>query len=284
MCRLLGVTRSLVYYTATPRKIDVELENAVIEEFNNNRKVFGAIKLKRVLKRRNKPLQASRRRIGKIMKKYNLVSKYVQRRKRKQEDKATVNNEALPNLTERKWKERKPLEVIVSDLTYVKVNGQWHYICLIVDISARDIIGFAAGRNKDAKLVRKAIYRADVDLRGIDIFHTDRGGEFKNEITDDIIHAFGMRRSLSAKGTPVDNAVMESLYNCVKAELVYGETFHTLQDLELELFQFVHWYNNVRPHGGLGLLTPKEYKVLIKEGNQEPCEEVRFTKPSNHHI
>jgi transposase InsO family protein len=257
-----------VYYKATPHRIDTELENAVIEEFNNNRKVFGTIKLKRALKRRDKPLYASRRRIGKIMKKYNLVSKYVQRRKRKKTsgaDADIVNNEARPNLVERKWDERKPLEVVVSDLTYVKVNSQWHYICLLVDIAAREIIGFAAGRNKDAKLVRTAIYRADVDLRGIDIFHTDRGGEFKNEILDDIIHAFGMRRSLSAKGTPVDNAVMESLYNSVKAELVYGETFRTLADLELELFQFVHWYNNARPHGGLGMLTPREYKVLLKE-------------------
>jgi len=147
----------------------------------------------------------------------------------------------------------------------VKVGGAWHYICLIVDVSAREIIGSAAGRNKDAKLVRKAIYRAEVDLRDIDIFHTDRGGEFKNEILDDIIHVFGMRRRLSAKGTPVDNAVMESLYNSVKVELVYGETFHTLADLELELFQFVHWYNNQRPHGGLGQLTPREYKALLKE-------------------
>jgi len=255
----------LIYYKPTPHRIDVDLENAVIEEFNNNRKVFGTIKLKRALKRRDKPLHASRRRIGRIMKKYNLVSKYVQRRKRKKSDKTAVNSEPKPNLAERKWNGRKPLEVVVSDLTYVKVGNQWHYICLLVDVCARDIIGFAAGRNKDAKLVRKAIYRADVDLRGIDIFHTDRGGEFKNEILDDIIHAFGMRRSLSAKGTPVDNAVMESLYNCVKAELVYGETFHTLADLELELFQFVHWYNNARPHGGLGQLTPKEYKTLITD-------------------
>jgi len=154
------VTRSLVYYDPTPHRIDTELENAVIEEFNNNRKVFGTIKLKRALKRRDKPLHASRRRIGKIMKKYDLVSKYVQRRKRKKAgnwDADTVNNEAKPNLAERKWDERKPLEVIVSDLTYVKVNGQWNYICLLADIAAREIIGFEAGRNKDAKLVRKAI-------------------------------------------------------------------------------------------------------------------------------
>jgi len=132
-------------------------------------------------------------------------------------------------------------------------------------VVTRDIIGSAAGRNKDAKLVRKSMYRADVDLRKINIFHTDCCGEFKNEILDDIIHTFGMRRSLSAKGSPVDNAVMESLYNCVKAEFVYDEIFRILQDLELELFQFVHWYNNLRPHGGLDWLTPSEYKTALKE-------------------
>ena len=137
---LLEVTRSLVYYEPTPHKIDVELENAVIEEFNNNRKVFGAIKLKRALKRRSKPLHASRHRIGKITRKYNLVSKYVQRRKRKKADAIAVNNEVRPNLVERKLV-----------LTYVKVNSQWHYICLLVDISAREIIGFAAGRNQGCK-------------------------------------------------------------------------------------------------------------------------------------
>ena len=257
-----------MYYKPTPHKIDIELENAVIEEFNSNRKAFGAIKLKRALKRRKKPLHASRRGIGKVMKKYNLVSKYVKRGKRvKRTGKDAVNNENQPNIVERKWDGRSPLEVVVSDLTYVKVGSSWHYICLIADVATRGIIGSAAGRSKDAKLVRKAIYGSDVDLRDIDIFHTDRGGEFKNEILDGIIHAFGMRRSLSAKGTPVDNAVMESLYNCVKAEFVYGETFHTLADLELELFQFVHWYNNKRPHGGLGQLTPSEYKALLKEHN-----------------
>jgi len=257
-----------MYYKPTPHKIDIELENAVIEEFNSNRKAFGAIKLKRALKRRKKPLHASRRGIGKVMKKYNLVSKYVKRGKRvKRTGKDAVNNENQPNIVERKWDGRSPLEVVVSDLTYVKAGSSWHYICLIADVATRGIIGSAAGRSKDAKLVRKAIYGSDVDLRDIDIFHTDRGGEFKNEILDGIIHAFGMRRSLSAKGTPVDNAVMESLYNCVKAEFVYGETFHTLADLELELFQFVHWYNNKRPHGGLGQLTPSEYKALLKEHN-----------------
>jgi transposase InsO family protein len=267
MCRYLGVTRSLVYYKPTPHKPDVELENAVIQEFNENRQVYGRYKIKRALRRRDEPLNASCRRIGKIMDKHGLVSKYVRRRKKRK--KTEVNEEDKPNIVNREFDNRKTLEVVVSDLTYVKVGGKGHYICLLLDIANRDIIGSAVGRQHDAKLVRKAFYRADVDLRNVDMFHTDRGTEFKNEIIDDILHAFNIRRSLSAKGTPTDNAVMESLYNIIKTELIFGMTFHTIEDLELELFDFVNWYNHKRLHGSLDYLPPREYKALKQKQEEE---------------
>ena len=257
MCRLLGVTRSLVYYEPTPHKIDVASENAVIEEFKDNWNVYGTRKLKRALARRKEPILISRRKIGKIMKKYGLVSKYVKKQKSR---KSVINEEAKPNIVNREFEGRKPYDVVVSDLTYVKVGSKWHYVCLLLDLSARDIIGFAAGKNKDAKLVRKAFYRVNTDLRNINIFHTDRGSEFKNEVVDGIISAFGIDRSLSAKGNPYDNAVSESMYNVLKTEMVLNESFDTLDELELRLFEYVNWYNNIRLHGALGYITPMEAK------------------------
>jgi len=263
MAGLLKVTRSLVYYRRHPRKIDADAENAVIEEFKLNWGAYGTRKLKRALKRRNKPIIISRRKIGRIMAKYALVSKYTARRSKSRKNR--VNEEAKPNIVNREFDGRAVLEVVVSDLTYVRVGGKWHYVCLLLDLAAREIIGFAAGRNKDAKLVRTAFYRVKGDLRNIQIFHTDRGSEFKNEIVDSIIAAFGMERSLSAKGTPHDNAVAESMYNALKTEMVFGENFDTLDDLELSLFEYVNWYNNRRLHGSLGYQTPAEYKAKIQK-------------------
>jgi transposase InsO family protein len=71
------------------------------------------------------------------------------------------------------------------------------------------------------------------------------------------MNAFGIERSLSAKGTPIDNAVGESIYNIVKTEFSYGEDF---ADLQLKWFDYVNWYNNVRIHGTLGYLSPAEYE------------------------
>ena len=192
------------------------------------------------------------------MRKYSLTSKYTLKRSGKR--KSDVNNDQIPNEVQRQFSDRKPLEVVVSDLTYIKCAGRWHYLCLLVDLHSRKIIGSAVGRHKDAKLVRTAFYGIQADLRKIKIFHSDRGSEFKNLIIDEIIEAFRITRSLSAKGSPYDNAVAESMYNIVKTEFAFGETFADLDELELKWFDYVNWYNNVRIHGSLGYLTPTEFE------------------------
>jgi transposase InsO family protein len=261
MCKALKLNRSSYYYAGSEKMCDTELENAVIHEFYLSRKNYGTRKIKKQLSREqngHRAIRASRRRIGRIMGKYCLVSKYTL--KRSQGRKADVNNDPAPNLVERQFADRKPLEVVVSDLTYVKCAGRWHYICLLLDLHGRKILGSAVGRNKDAKLVRTAFYGVQEDLRRIQVFHTDRGSEFKNQVIDEIIEAFGITRSLSAKGTPVDNSVAEAMYNIVKTEFALGETFNDYNELELKWFDYANWYNNVRIHGSLGYVTPAEFK------------------------
>ena len=62
---------------------------------------------------------------------------------------------------------------MVSDLTYVRVNRKWNYVCLLVDLFNREIIGFSAGPNKDAPLVYRAFAKVKTKLDDITLFHTD---------------------------------------------------------------------------------------------------------------
>jgi len=261
MCKALGMQRSSYYYKESLKRAETELENAVIHEFYLSRQNYGTRKLKRQLSiEQNKhcAFRVSRRKIGKIMEKYSLVSKYtLKQQKHRVSD---VNNDDVSNVVDRRFSDREPLEVVVSDLTYIKCAGRWHYICLLLDLHGRKIIGSAVGRRKDAKLVRTAFFGVQSDLRRIRVFHSDRGSEFKNIIIDEIMKAFNITRSLSAKGKPIDNAVAESMFNIVKTEFVYGEEFIDLDELELKWFDYVNWYNNVRIHGSLGYLTPVEYE------------------------
>ena len=258
MCKILGINRSTIYYKSKPKKVDTELENAVIKEFYNSRENYGTRKLKIVLNRRK--FIVSRRRIGKIMSKYSLVSKYTIRNTKKQSN--GVNNDEVSNIVNREFDNRKKYDVVVSDLTYIKIGGKWRYLCLLLDLCGRKILGSAVGNQKDAKLVESAFYTVQSDLRLINIFHTDRGSEFKNHIIEQILDVFGIERSLSAKGTPYDNAVAESMYSIIKTEFAFDREFADLTEFKLFWFDYVNWYNNIRIHGSLGYMTPTQWHNL----------------------
>ncbi|HAR6805690.1 TPA: DDE-type integrase/transposase/recombinase, partial [Staphylococcus aureus] len=156
----------------------------------------------------------------------------------------------------------KSMESLVSDLTYVTVAGTWHYICLFIDLFNSEIIGYSAGKNKDSNLVSKAISRINHNLEQINLFHTDRGKEFDNHLIDEVLETFKIKRSLSTKGCPYDNAVAEATMKAMKTEFVKQMQFENLEQLETELFDYVNWYNNFRPHSSLQCLTPVAFKNL----------------------
>lgn len=130
-----------------------------------------------------------------------------------------------------------------------------------MDLFNREIIGYSAGPNKDASLVYDAFATVKANLGEIQMFHTDRGSEFNNHLIDDVLNTFNIKRSLSLKGCPYDNAVAESTFKIFKAEFVYGRSFESLERLKLELGDYIHWFNNHRIHSALGYLSPREFKA-----------------------
>lgn len=197
------------------------------------------------------------------MKIYGLVSKYTVKQYKVHSTKC--NEEKIENIVNRKFDRDQSLDVVVSDLTYVNVNGKWNYICLILNLFNREIIGYAAGKRKTASLVMKAFSSIQRPLNEINILHTDRGNEFKNKSIDQLLNTFNIDRSLSKKGCPYDNAVAEATYKVVKTEFAFDRIFTRFEELKYELFGYVNWYNNHRIHGSLDYLTPVEYRMLMSE-------------------
>lgn len=258
MCKVLNIPKSTYYYISKKTNGVDPIIADVIEIFKKSRKNYGTRKIKHQLEA--KGIVASRRRIGRIMRENGLVSNYTvaQYKVHKQ----PVNQDPVPNEVNREFDGRAPLEVAVSDLTYVRVGGKWHYVCLIVDLYNREIIGYSAGPNKTAQLVYEAFARIKYRLDQISIFHTDRGSEFKNNVIDGVIETFNIKRSLSNKGCPYDNAVAESAFKVFKTEFANQYVFDTLNYLNLMLSDYVNWYNNIRIHSSLGYLTPDAYRKL----------------------
>ena len=258
MCKCLKLARSTYYYEAKPKPDQSDLEHIILTIFHSNHAAYGTRKIKKALGRVAQ--LASRRKIGRIMKQLALVSKYAVAQFKP--GKQSCNEDPVKNELNRQFSGQSPYAVVVSDLTYVRVNYKWNYVCILVDLFNREIIGYSAGIHKDAQLVYDAFARVQTDLSNIQMFHSDRGSEFKNEIIDGVIETFGITRSLSMKGCPYDNAVAEATFKIFKTEFVHGRNFDSLQQLRRELGEYVNWFNKVRLHGALNYLTPLEFRQL----------------------
>ncbi|RKS87435.1 putative transposase [Orbus hercynius] len=192
------------------------------------------------------------------MAKNGWVSKYTYKKYRVHVEKS--NESSVGNELNREFEIGQERKILVTDLTYVRVKQHWHYLCVIVDISNREIVGRSAGRHKTSALVMQAISQILMNLPSIDFFHSDRGKEFDNHLIDECLTEFGIKRSLSRKGCPYDNAVAETTFKAVKTEFVSNSVFNTLEQLKLKFNHYVDWFNYNRLHSTLNYQSPIEYK------------------------
>ena len=142
------------------------------------------------------------------------------------------------------------------------MGARWCYVCLLIDLCNREIVGRAAGERKDAGLVRSAFAALGFSLDDMEVFHADRGPELNNAAIDELLDVFEIKSSLSAKGCPYDSSVDRSANKILKAEFVYRERFSTLRELQAKLSDYVNWYNNFRLHSTLGCMSPVELRLV----------------------
>ena len=107
-----------------------------------------------------------------------LISSYTTAQFKPQKDRC--NESKVANVLNRQFQNQPYRNVVVSDLTYVRVGKHWNYICILIDLFNREIVGYSAGEHKTAELVKQAFRKVEGNLSESHIFHTDRGNEFKN--------------------------------------------------------------------------------------------------------
>ncbi len=74
----------------------------------------------------------------------------------------------------------------------------------------------------------------------------------------------GVQLQFIRLGKPVENAFIESFNGRLRDELLNGELFMGLLDARQKLEAWRRDYNQNRPHGSLGDLTPDEYATQVR--------------------
>jgi len=98
----------------------------------------------------------------------------------------------------------------------------------------------------------------DTDL----IQHTDRGSQYMADDYLALLKDYGIQVSMSGKGNPYDNAMMESFFSTLRAELTDLEHFPTRQAARTAVFEFIEvFYNRQWLHSLLGYHSPLVFEA-----------------------
>ena len=176
---------------------------------------------------------------------------------------SSYKNEVKQNFTT-----DKPNLVWVSDITYVKVNGNFHYVCVIIDLFSRKVISYSVSSKINENLVINTFKKA-FSVRNKPqnlIFHSDRGSQYTSLNFRRLLEQCNVIQSFSAKGYPYDNAVAESFFRFLKSEELNRKTFYNKAQLELSLFEYIEgFYNSKRPHSANNMLSPNQKEKFYFE-------------------
>lgn len=206
----------------------------------------------------------SRQRTARIMKSAGI------RAKRKKKFVVTTDSKhnypVAPNVLNRGFAVERPVQVWVSDITYVKTNKGWLYLTVIIDLYDRKVVGWAMSKGMTAEETTIPAWRMALRNRPVNdqlIFHSDRGVQYAcNAFTNVLKANKWVQRSMSRKGNCWDNAVAESFFKTIKVELVYQQSFPDQEHAELSVFKWIEtWYNKKRRHSALGYKTMEEFEL-----------------------
>lgn len=258
---MLNVNRSTYYKhfcnKPAPRTIqNQQIRLNILQIYSDFDKSIGAYKIQRVLKR-DYGIKISSGRVYRLMNTMNLPKMSTIKPKYK----VSHNDESsYKNILNQKFNQQSPNLVWASDFTYVKVNGKNCYLCVVIDLFSRKIVGWQVSPKHNSDLVINAFKKAYMS-RGYPqniLFHSDRGSEYTGRKFRQVTEKCNVLQSFSKKGYPYDNACCESFFKQMKREELNRRTFATLNEFRLSCFKYIERYNNKRPHASLNNLTPSE--------------------------
>lgn len=257
LAKKLGVSRSSLYYKSRLKIRDQCVREQILAALSEHPS-YGHKRLAIHLGRNKKC-------ILRVMKKYGI--KPYRRRFRRHKKPNDLNQDPLyiPNYA----KSLCPLQrniLWASDFTYFWHRGKWWYLCTILDVFNREVIGVSFSGNHDKELVLSALRDAVQQHPVPTYLHSDQGSEYQSYAYFEMLKEHGIKASFSTKASPWQNGYQESFYSEFKKDLGDTSRFETLGEFMEGLYKQIYYYNNKRIHSAL-----KMPPVLFKQHSPTSC-------------
>lgn len=269
-CTLLGVSRSGYYHYINTSDIRLLKEQQDLEARENILKAFeykGFKKGSRTIKMTLEKvfdIKYSRKKIQRIMRKYNIVCPIRKANPYRRMAKATKEHRVVPNLLNRNFKQGIPGKVLLTDITYLPYgNNQMAYLSCIKDGSSNDILAHhVSGRitlDIATITIDKLIKNHKDELHKDAFIHSDQGVHYTSPKFQRVLKENNLGQSMSRRGNCWDNAPQESFFGHMKDEIDFS-ICQTLEEVIAVVDEYIEYYNNHRYQWGLKKMTPKQYR------------------------
>ncbi len=203
----------------------------------------------------------SERTIGRMLKKPGLHSKIARKYRH-----TTDSNHRLPtapNLLDQQFTVTEPNKVWTTDITYIRTKEGWLYLCVMLDLFSRRIVGWQTSTRIDRQLVCDAFNYA-LARQGYPtglMIHSDQGSQYCSRDFRAVLLTNKAIQSMSRRGNCWDNAVTESFFHTLKGHVVHDSVFSTRKEANSVLFEYIEvYYNRIRRHSANGWLSPEAFE------------------------
>jgi len=267
LCRMMQVSRSGYYaWRGRPEGIrrveDRQLLPLIQASHRTSRRCYGSPRVYRDLV--GQGVTVGRHRVARLMREDGLRGK-----RRRRFRVTTQSHHGLPvasNVLQRQFSPSGPNQAWASDLTYLWTAQGWLYLCVILDLYSRRVIGWSMGARIDRGLVvqalKMAIAHRDI-VPGRLLHHSDRGSQYASHDFNALLDAWRITPSMSRKGNCWDNAVVESFFATLKVECTRDVKLETRAQTRSLIFEYIEgFYNTKRQHSFLGYMSPAEYERI----------------------
>jgi transposase InsO family protein len=255
ICQVLDYARSNYYYQSIER--DEQGLQDVIEEIATKYPCYGYRRITAQLRRRG--LVVNSKRVHRIMREMGLLVKSKPKKRR------TTNSEhdfpRYPNLVQDLAIVR-PNQVWVADITYIRLQNEWVYLAVVMDVFTRCIRGWHLSRNLDQQLTLTALDKA-ISLGKPEVHHSDQGVQYAATAYVKVLEGASIAISMAEAGAAWQNGYAERLIRTIKEEEVDLSDYYDYWDAYSQIGQFIeHVYMHKRIHSALDYLTPVEFEQL----------------------
>ena len=241
---------------------DKDLKAEIQSIFTEHKGNYGYRRI--TLKLRNRGFVVNHKKVQRLMKALGLSARI--RRKRKYYSYQGEVGKKADNLIQRQFEAAKPMEKCYTDVTEfaIPASSQKLYLSPVLDGFNSEIIAYNLSTSPNLIQVKDMLEQTFTEEHYENtILHSDQGWQYQHQYYHRFLEDKGIQPSMSRKGNSPDNGMMESFFGILKSEMFYGyeKTFHSLEQLEQAIVEYIDYYNNKRIKVKLKGLSPVQYRT-----------------------